>query len=374
MPAHTTLALRLLLALLLVAGPSMKAVAAPVENWQDIIRKAPYWSSQGVYSNILDIRRWVLEESGYCSDPERHLLFDHRGQFLGYISNGKDSEQTQQRLNATRKAMAGSGRSTGWTPGGDGITGYPFALGCDQPHARLAEARARYLGRSSGDGLWGRWDDLDFASEQSPGSLHEALLYVTRTRQQQQRIDLPEGLIRSLAGMILIESGARARAHSTAGAIGILQLTPRVLSDCGIAANNHWHRLAQLDCALKLMMQNARNLQPVFDERFGHLPQAKKDPLFSLMLIQAYHGGATRVSRLLNDEELDGAARYFAEHHERFSAGDIAFGMIFHNLGRNRLGLASLYYVADVELATEALCQHRELRDTGFCKNQAAPL
>lgn len=371
MPAQITMVLNLVLALLLIASPSLKAVAAPVENWQDIIRKAPYWSSQGVYNNILDIRRWVLEESGYCSDPDRHLLFDHRGQFLGYISNGKDSEQTQQRLNTTREAMASDGRSTGWTPGGDGITGYPFALGCDQPHARLAEARARYLGATSGDRLWGRWDDLDFASHQNPGSLHEALLYVTQTRQQQQRMGLPEGLVRYLAGMILIESGARPRAHSAAGAMGIMQLTPRVLDDCRIAPSNRWHRLAQLDCALRLMRQNARNLQPAFDERFGHLPDAKKDPLFSLLLIQAYHGGATRVSRLLDDEELDGAARYFADNHERFSAGDIAFGMIFHNLGRNRLGLASLYYVADVELATEALCEHRELRDTSFCQDQA---
>ena len=72
-------------------------------------------------------------------------------------------------------------------------------------------------------------------------------------------------------------------------------------------------------------------------------------------LIQAYHGGATRVRRLLDDEDLNGPARYFARNHERFSAGDIAFGMIFHNLGRDRLGLASLYYVADVELAAQAV-------------------
>lgn len=363
----------LLFLLVLTLPLTARAAAAPVENWQDIIRQAPYWTSQGVYANMLTIRRWVLEEAGYCSNQERHLLFDHRGQFLGYISNGTDRSETQQRLNSTREQMAASGRATGWTPGGDGVTGYPFALGCDQPHARLTEARARYLGAGAGDRLWGRWDDLDFASQDSPGNLHDALLYVISTRQQQQRLDLPDELSRYLAGMILVESGARTRARSTAGAIGILQLMPRVLNDCGVAQSNHWHRLAQIDCALRLMMQNARNLRPVFDERFGHLPEAKRDQLFSLLLIQAYHGGATRVSRLLNDEELDGAARYFAEHHERFSAGDIAFGMIFHNLGRNRLGLASLYYVADVELATEALCQHRNLRGTDFCNTGSTP-
>lgn len=357
----------LMLLLLLTCPLLARAAVAPVENWQDIIRNAPYWTSQGVYSNMLTIRRWVLEEAGYCSDQERHLLFDHRGQFLGYISNGKDRSDTQQRLNSTREQMAANGRATGWTPGSDGVTGYPFALGCDQPHARLAEARARYLGAEAGDRLWGRWDDLNFASQGSPGNLHQALLYVVSTRQQQQRLNLPDELPRYLAGMILVESGARARAHSSAGAIGILQLMPRVLNDCGVAQSNHWHRLAQIDCALRLMMQNARNLRPVFDERFGHLPDAKRDQLFSLLLIQAYHGGAARVSRLMDDEELAGAARYFAEHHDRFSAGDIAFGMVFHNLGRDRLGLASLYYVADVELATEALCQHRSLRGSDFC-------
>ncbi len=84
--------------------------------------------------------------------------------------------------------------------------------------------------------------------------------------------------------------------------------------------------------------------------------------------MQAYHGGATRVINLLEDETLSAPARYFARHHERFSAGDIAFGMIFHNLGRDRLGIASLYYVADVQVATDALCRTRRLQGTEFCK------
>ncbi|GGY60085.1 hypothetical protein GCM10007071_03140 [Marinobacter zhanjiangensis] len=328
---------------------------APVEDWQAIIRSAPYWSSQGVYNNVLDIRRWVLEESGYCADPERHLLFDHRGQFLGYTSNAETSAETQQRLNRLREKLAREGRASGWTPGDTSTTGYPFALGCDQPHARLDEARDRYLGEEPGARLWGLWDDLDFASQEKPGTLHEALLYVFNTRSQQQRQSLPDELPRYLAGMLMIESGGRTRAHSTADAKGVMQLTPQVLSDCGVATRNHWHRLAQLDCAMKLMSQNARILEPAINEYFAALPTAKRQRLFTLLLIQAYHGGATRIRRLLDDEDLNGPARYFADNHERFSAGDIAFGMIFHNLGRDRLGLASLYYVADVELAAQAV-------------------
>ncbi len=355
--------------MLVAALPAVVCSApAPVEDWQAIIRAAPYWSSQGVFNNILDIRRWVLGESGYCANPDRHLLFDHRGRFIGYTSNGKTSAETQQKLNQQREKLARDGRATGWTPGNATTTGYPFALGCDQPHARLGEALDRYLGVRAEDRLWGRWDDLTFASADKPGNLHEALTLVYQTRNRQQRVAFPPEVPRYLAGMLLIESGGRHRAHSAAGARGIMQLMPGVLRDCGVAERNHWHRLAQLDCAMKLMNRNARILQPVIDRHFPDLPEAKRQRLFTLLLIQAYHGGAARITRLMEDEELYGPARYFAKHHDRFSAGDIAFGMVFHNLGRDRLGLASLYYVADVELATRALCDIASLRQTTFCQ------
>ena len=49
-------------------------------------------------------------------------------------------------------------------------------------------------------------------------------------------------------------------------------------------------------------------------------------------------------------------AKYFAANGSRFSAGDIALGIIFHNLGHEELGFAALYYVADVSIATAAAC------------------
>jgi hypothetical protein len=76
------------------------------------------------------------------------------------------------------------------------------------------------------------------------------------------------------------------------------------------------------------------------------------------------------VKRLLQDELLSRPAEYFARNQTRYSAGDIAFGIIFHNLGRDRFGLSSLYYVADVQLATEALCESRELKNSEFCRWQ----
>ncbi|AOY89275.1 hypothetical protein BKP64_14450 [Marinobacter salinus] len=337
-------------------------------DWMQVIRSSPYWVSQGVYSNILTIRDWVLREGGYCDDTDRHILFDMRGQFLAWISDGADRDDTQALLNTTRQSLHEKKTVETWVPGQEGETGYPFALACDQPHVNLDEAVARYLGTIPADRIWGDWDDLSFGSTERPGALHEALMYVYQRRMSQNRLELPEALPRYLAGQILIESGGQARAHSEANARGILQLSPSALSDCQIKPRNYWHRLAQIDCAFKLMNQNARNLRPAFEQRFGHLPQAKRDRLFTLLLVQAYHGGAGRVQALLDDENLSRPAAYFAEHQERFSAGDIAFGMVFHNLGRDRLGLASLYYVADVQLATEALCRSPRLSTTEFCK------
>ncbi|MBW0148279.1 hypothetical protein [Marinobacter arenosus] len=337
-------------------------------DWTRVVRDTPYWASQGVYSNILTIRGWVLRESGYCAETERHILFDMRGQFLAWISDGSDRDETQQRLNDTRRSLHEKTRTDTWLPGKTDQTGYPFALACNQPHVNLDEAVARYLGTLPADRLWGAWDDLSFASGEQPGSLHEALMYVYQTRMAQDRLDLPQALPRYLAGQLLIESGGQVRAHSGANARGILQLSPSALSDCRIKPRNYWHRLAQIDCALRLMDQNASNLRPVFEQRFGNLPDAKQQRLFTLLLVQAYHGGAGRVEALLVDDELSKPAAYFAEHHQRFTAGDIAFGMVFHNLGRDRLGLASLYYVADVQLATEALCRSPRLATTEFCE------
>ena len=363
--------------ILACAGPNMASAGPepPVANnegdaghaWTQVIRNSPYWVSQGVYRNVLTIRGWVLRESGYCAETDRHILFDMRGQFLAWISDAADSNATQKRLNDTRKSLVDNNRADTWLPGQSGQTGYPFALACDQPHVNLDEAVARYLGTLPSERLWGAWDDLSFASSGQPGALHDALMYVVQTRLEQRRLDLPEVLPRYLAGQILIESGGQARAHSGANARGILQLSPSALSDCRIKPKNYWHRLAQIDCALRLMNQNARNLAPEFSQRFGHLPETKQQRLFTLLLIQAYHGGAGRVQALLSDDQLSKPAAYFAEHHDRFSAGDIAFGMVFHNLGRDRLGLASLYYVADVELAAEALCRSPRLKTTEFC-------
>lgn len=353
----------LLLPLWAKAEPATEATT----SWLTPVRESPYWVSRGVYQNMATIRTWVLNGSGFCENPQRHVFYDRRGQFLGYVANAQTRQATQQLLNHTRLGYYQQGRADYWVPGTATEIGYPFALSCEQPHVDMQAAIGRYLGEDPDALIWGSWDDLALGSEQEPVSLHHALRAIHDIRSQQQRIQLPAELPLYLAGKLLIESGAQTRAHSAANARGIMQLSPEVLADCGISERNHWHRMAQMDCALRLLNQNARNLQAPFMARFGALPQPKRDRLFTLLLLQTYHGGAGRVIGLLADDELARPAVYFSRHHASYSAGDIAFGMVFHNLGRHRLGLASLYYIVDVEVAVTALCRQRSLVEDPLC-------
>ena len=355
-----------LLGLTLTLSMLARSAPAPLDHWQQAVRASPYWISQGAFANLMTLRRWVLTGSGYCADKDRHLLFDRRATFLGYFSNPGGGAANQAQLNHQRQALAAEGKVTQWSPGAERRAGYPFALSCDQPDARLDLALQRYTGAVPEARLWGTWNGLRVGRRDGSVSLHTALLEVYRARSAANRISLPEEVLSTLAGKVLIESGGRPRAHSAAGAKGIMQLSPAVLGDCGLAERHHFHRLAQIDCAFALLEHNHRLLEADFKATFGHLPTAKADQLYAYLLLQAYHGGVGRVRALLTDPELNGAARYFAEHAKRFSAGDIALGMVYHNLGRNRLGFASLYYVVDVGIAKAVAC--RALADLPGCE------
>lgn len=356
---------RLLLLLLTLGNPTLalaeqaldeQAQSPPAESWQAVVRASPYWISQGAFQNLVTLRRWVLTGAAYCEQKHRHVLFDTRATFLGYIDDGDNIEATQERLNHERARLAQQGRAEHWVPGSSERIGYPFALSCNQPDARLDQSLARYKGTEPSTRLWGTWDGMRIGDEDDKVSLHHAIAQVYRDRVAQERISLPEEVLSTLAGKTLIESGGRKLAHSTADARGVMQLSVSALNDCELDERFHFHRMAQVDCALRLLEQNHRNLEPTFKATFGHLPTDKANDLYALLLIQAYHGGVGRVASLISDPATPNAATYFASHHERFSAGDIALGLVFHNLGRNQLGFASLYYVTDVGIATQVAC------------------
>lgn len=332
------------------------ASVAPLAGWQAVIADTPFSASRGMHGNLATIRRWVLGGEAYCSGKDRHIFFDRRMAFVGYLSDVGERAENQAHINERRRLLAEEGRVDGWLPGDEGRIGYPFVLSCNQPDARLGDAVARYAGDDPDARLWGTWDGMRVGAPEATVSLHEAIGEVYADRRDKGRITLPEDVLSVLAGKVVIESGGLREALSPAGARGIMQLSPAALGDCALEARFHLHRLAQIDCALYLLEQNHRNLEPVFDERFGHLPRDTARELYRLLLIQAYHGGVGRVTALMTDDELNAPARYFAEGHARFSAGDMALGMVYHNLGRHGFGFASLYYVTDVTLAEAAVC------------------
>ena len=336
-----------------LAAQSQVANAPP---WLQVVRASPYWVSKGAFSNLKTIRRWVLNGESFCEKKSRHILFDKRATFLGYVNDADSAELTQAKLNQQRKELAQNQRVAVWMKGELGSAGYPFALSCDQPDAQLAVSLDRYFGEDKSAKLWGSWDGMRVGDADHLVSLHDAIAIVYGHRVKQGRISLPPSILATLAGKTLIESGGQKSAHSAADARGIMQLSRAALHDCELSEKFHFHRMAQIDCALRLMDQNHRNLKPVYDRVFGHLPETKSDRLYSLLLVQAYHGGVGRVTRIISDPDLDQAARYFAKNQNQFSAGDIALGLVFHNLGREQLGFASLYYVADIDVATERVC------------------
>lgn len=353
------------------AGPQKDVTGtgtAPAD-WQSLIRQTPYWQSKYLFRNLSTIRRWVLLGKGYCHRPDRHLLFNLHGRFLGYIDDTLTAVGTQAKINAERHRLFEQGKVDSWIAGDHDTDGYPFALGCDQPFVNLDQAIDRMTGASADDRLWGTWDGMSAGSKSHQVSLVRVIHDVYRFRAKQGRYTFPETVMRDLLGQILIESGARKQAFSARSAKGLMQLRPSVLNDCNIPEAFRLHRMAQVDCALKLTEQNHRNLKAPFDRVFGGLAKVKRTRLYALLLVQTYQIGVGRMQELLTGPELGGAARYFAEHSKQYSAPDIALGMIYHNLGRKDLGFSTLYYLTDVEIAANSLCASAAMRDDPWCQS-----
>jgi hypothetical protein len=341
----------------------------PVQSdWLHIIREIPYQYSKNFHNNLSTIRQWVLLETGYCEQQNRHLLYNRRGEFLAYIENEWSKSATQEKLNETRLDLVKRSKVKQWIRGSEDATGYPFAFNCNQPHANIEQAINRLLGIKKSDRLWGTWDGISAGTKYTPVSLYELVEKVYKIKSERINQSVNSAEFRYFLAQIIIESGARKNRISSANAIGLLQLKPEVLKDCRIPKKFYKHRMAQVDCAVRLFQQNRRNLRKVFEPVFGHLPKAKQDVIFSMLLIQSYHSGIGRMSKLLESRQQGAAANYFAKNHQDFSAEDIATGLIYHNMGREGFGLASLYYVIDVAVVADKLCKHKELASFWACQ------
>ena len=336
-------------------------------DWESLIGRISYWHSKDLFRNLSVIRRWVLMGRGYCHQADRHLLFNFNGRFLGYINDAATTEGTQAKLNRERQTLYHQGKVKSWIAGHSDSDGYPFALSCDQPFVDLNTAIDRMTGAQPKDRLWGTWDGMSAGTSSHQVSLVKVIHDVYRYRAKQGLYTFPDTVMKDLMGQIVIESGARKRAFSARSARGLMQLRPSVLDDCDVPQSFRLHRMAQIDCALKLIQQNHRNLAPVFKQVFGGLTTQKQDRLYGLLLVQTYQIGVGRMEELLTGPELGKPARFYAAHGKYFSAADIALGMIFHNLGRKDLGFASLYYLTDVQIAAHDLCQRAAMKNDPWC-------
>ena len=330
-------------------------IAAPTSDWKKIIRDTPYSFSKGASKNLAELRRWVLLSNGYCELPDRHVFFDQRGQFLTWMDNEESGIATQEKLNKIRLQLHQNKKVNRWIEGSMSTIGYPFALSCDQPWVDIRAAIDRVKGIAPDSKVWGTWDGVKAGTESSPISLEAlvGLMFQHRSSQLVKPIDTLS--LRLFVAQLIIESGAKKHVRSSDNALGMLQLKPEVLNDCGIEKRFYQHRMAQVDCAVRLYVMISRNLQPVFSSVFGHLEKTKQQALFDILLVQSYHSGIGAMTKLLTDTDMGKAARYFAEHEQQFSAEDIATGMIFHNLGRQPWGWESLYYVLDIMIVSKSL-------------------
>lgn len=364
--------LSLIFSAALTVCSSVSAVE-PVENWQEIARQKPMLEVSGAFNNIQSIRQWVLYGQQVCVDKEKHILFDGVGNFLADVSTRKNERlENQIKINEIRQALAKEARIDFWAPGQLSNTGYPFALACEQPDVDMKKATDRFLGQNKDDRFEGTFAGIKVGSKKQTVSLQEALKIIYQTRHKQGKLTFPSSLLGYLSGQVLIESGGKRDVKSTSKALGVLQLLPSVLNECGVKKGQYFNRIAQIDCALQLTEQNHKILKAPFELRFDTLSTEKRSELYDLLLIQAYHGGVGRVRSLLIDPDLSRPAEFYSQDDRPFTAGDIAFGMIFNNIGKKQLGMASLYYVADVTLATRELCTHRKMRGESMCKAQLA--
>jgi hypothetical protein len=334
------------------------AIAVPVSDWKQVVRDTPYSFSKGASNNLAELRSWVLLSNGYCEFPERHVFFDQRGRFLTWMDNEDTGLATQEKLNKIRLQLHQNNKVNRWVEGSMSTIGYPFALSCDQPWVDIRASIARVKGTVPKSKVWGTWDGVKAGTESNPISLEALvkLMYQHRSSKLAEPIDTLS--LRLFIAQLIIESGAKKHVRSSHNALGMLQLKPEVLNDCGIDKRFYQHRMAQVDCAVRLYVMIKRNLQPVFSSVFGHLNKTKQQALFDILLVQSYHSGIGAMKKLLTDPEMGKATRYFAEHEQQFSAEDIATGMIFHNLGRQPWGWESLYYVLDIMIVSKSLFAH----------------
>lgn len=292
-------------------------------------------------------QRWVQRryqiQTGRNCPQDQHLFWNYNGHILDTIPNNINSS-SQKKLDNYRITYYNG------IKGGKNSTGYPFAGNCSNKFQHKFEQGSDSYFQTY---LKGTWNNHTF---KTPTPIREIFKTITNNLRYAGEITYPKQIDEYSLGQYVIESGGEKKAKSSSKALGIMQILPENLSKiCKIPKQYYYHRIAQIECNKKIHQKNYKKLKPNFDDMFGHMPQKKQNELISLLTIQSYHTGPNRINKLIDKDSIKGQiSQHFANNHNKYSAADIAFAIMFHNYGKS-IKIQSLTYTINVRSALNEL-------------------
>lgn len=344
----------------------MNSEGKEFDSLSELVRTLPYSIiTSDVYDNWMTVRGWVLDQSGPCSKPDRHIFVDLNGKFLTWMDNkldthGKtDSSKTNRKIQRVRRKIAEK-RGIDYILDDNDKTPYPFAYSCALASRTTERAIPSYFGIPPESKIWGSWKGIEI-SKAKPISIRGAFRHVIKVRGYR----LPASVLERLFGQYMIESGGQKNAHSQAGAKGILQLTKGVREHCGIPERHATNRIAQIDCAASELRRAYDYLKPKINSALRNIPGAKREIVTQWLTTQAYHTGMGNIAKMLGNNGGDARAsgelnRHYREKYSDFSGEDLAMFLLAHNIGRHHIGPQSLKYGIDSQTAINLLEQYKK--------------
>lgn len=306
--------------------------------------------SEDIFENWYATRGDLFKHQGACAKPDRHILVDFNGNMLMYLDNTKNDlglNTTQETIDATRDSLYQHGYAD-LVHRTDGAN-YPFAYSCD--HSIYEDGLERVLGHDTNYLLHGTWQDFSVPKT-------SAISIVDAVQQINEHFDhdLPEDVIKRLLGQLVVESSGRKYAVSDAGAVGMLQLLPSTMDDCGVDKSNYFHRFAQIDCALSELKKTYNTLDGAIDNALPNFSEQTRDELAAWMTTQAYHAGRGNIAKIFGEQ---GTVAYNlnlqADEFSNYTGKDLGMILMIENFGKFNLGPKAMTYALDSEIIGDQL-------------------
>lgn len=335
---------------------TLPATAQTAQSVGDMIRKLPYDVLEPqVAQRWKETRTDVLLNIGECEE-DRTLMVSMNGELLDHVrripenSQTSHSEYARRRFNQEQIDDWRRQQTKKVTNAYDGI-GYPFAYSCTNENREfILQGIDSYNDRTIS-----AWGPYEFTGTITPKEAFDLV--------SEQHPEVPELASKLLRGQYVVESGGDAHARSDKHALGAMQIIPYNLEHiCDLDTSEFNNKLAQIDCAFTLTQNNAERLEPYFENVFAHLPNQKKENLFSNLLTHSYHAGVNNFVDMMRPGIEGRAARWYADNHEPYSADDIMFGIVFHNYDAKEDGRefgdiksATMNYLTNARIALDLL-------------------